>query len=154
MLRPHAALRRFPGFLMFWIGQRTASRFAQALAPTGLHPRDFGLLNVLQHETRASQLELGRILGIDPSSMVGLLDDLEARGLVERHRNPVDRRAYQLRLTDDGTAMLERGRRIAGRLQRELLAGLDPAEREELVRLLAKVADDLDREPKPADRAT
>ena len=144
MLRPHPALRRYPGFLMFWIGRRSSARFAEALAPLNLAPPHFGVLNVLHAGEPLSQQELGRNLGIDPSTMVALIDELEARGYVERRRDPGDRRAHALHLTADGRAALTRGRRAAARQQEGLLAGLDVAEREEFVRLLGKVADGLD----------
>jgi DNA-binding MarR family transcriptional regulator len=72
--------------------------------------------------------------------MVALLDELESRGLVERRRDPDDRRAYALHLTDRGREALRRGRRVAGRMQRQMLVGLDAAEQAELLRLLGKVA--------------
>jgi DNA-binding MarR family transcriptional regulator len=146
MLRPTEALRRYPGFLMFWIGRHSSARFAAALEPIGLQPRDFGLLNVLHNAGPASQQALGQTIGIDPSTMVAILDDLEQRALVERRRNAADRRAYEVHLTADGKAALRRGRRVAGRMQHELFAGLEPAEREELTRLLGKVAAAIERE--------
>jgi DNA-binding MarR family transcriptional regulator len=144
MLRPHAAVRRYPGFLMLWIGRNSSARFAKALAPLNLAPPQFGLLNVLQASEPMSQHELGKSLGIDPSTMVALIDELESRGFVERRRRPEDRRAHSVHLTDEGRAVLARGRRVAARMQEKLLARLDPAEREELTRLLGKVVDELD----------
>ena len=144
MLRPHAAVRRYPGFLMLWIGRNSSARFAEALAPLNLAPPQFGLLNVLHASESMSQQELGKSLGIDPSTMVALIDDLEARGFVERRRRPEDRRAHAVYLTDEGRTTLSRGRRVAARMQEKLLARLDPAEREELARLLNKVVDELE----------
>jgi DNA-binding MarR family transcriptional regulator len=78
--------------------------------------------------------------------MVALLDRLEERGLAHRHRDPKDRRAHLVELTDEGRAVLARGRRIAAKLQAELFASLDDREREELTRLLSKVAEGLARD--------
>jgi len=146
MIRPHEALRRYPGFLMFWIGQRTSSRFASALEPLGLHPRHFGALNVIHASEGLSQQDLGRTMGIDPSTMVFLLDELEERGLVERRRHPKDRRAYALHVTDKGEDTLKRGRRVAGRMQEDLFGHLSQQDRDDLVRILGAVARHLDEE--------
>lgn len=144
MIRPHEALLRYPGFLMFWIGRRTSSRFANALEPLGLTPRDFGVLNVVAAAGPVSQQELGQTMGIDPSTVVALIDDLESRGFVERRRHADDRRRHALHLTDEGKATLSRGRRLAARLQEQVLASLGADERDEFTRLLRKVAEALD----------
>ena len=63
-----------------------------------------------------TQQQLGRAIGMDPSSMVSTIDELEAKGWVERRRHPTDRRAYALHITDAGRETLTarppaRGRR-------------------------------------------
>ena len=68
----------------------------------------WGVLNVLDVEGAITQQSLGRSVGIDPSSMVATIDELESRGLVERRRHPSDRRAHALYLTEAGTDTLAR----------------------------------------------
>jgi DNA-binding MarR family transcriptional regulator len=89
----------------------------------------------------SSQQALADALGVHRSAMVALVDDLEARGLAERRRDPADRRAYTLHLTREGRRRFTELRAIADRQEAELLAGLEPADRRELVDLLRRVAD-------------
>jgi DNA-binding MarR family transcriptional regulator len=77
---------------------------------------------------------------MDPSSMVSTIDELEAKGLVERRPHPTDRRAYALHITDPGREALTRGRKVAGEAQRELLAPLSDVERETLQGLLLRLS--------------
>ena len=72
--------------------------------------------------------------------MVATIDELEARGLVERRRNPQDRRAHALYITDEGRRTLKQGRKVARRAQEELLAPLSPQERRQLHELLLRLA--------------
>jgi DNA-binding MarR family transcriptional regulator len=72
--------------------------------------------------------------------MVFLVDDLEARGLVERRRGETDRRSNALYLTAAGRAGLQRARTVARRNEQEISAALDPAARRELIRLLRAIA--------------
>ena len=75
-----------------------------------------------------------------PSRLVGVLDDLEGRGLVERRDSPTDRRSYALYLTEGGRKALERMRRVAYEHQDALCAALDASERAQLAGLLARIA--------------
>lgn len=114
--------------------------FAERIAEVGLTPRGWGALSVLDHEGATTQQRLGTCIGMDPSSMVATIDELEAQGLVERQRNPQDRRAHALHITAKGRRTLVAGRKIARRTQEELLAPLNPEERGQLHDLLLRVA--------------
>jgi DNA-binding MarR family transcriptional regulator len=135
----HAALTRHTGFLLSRIGMVGQRRFAERMAEIGLHPRMWGAMNVLAAEGPITQQALGQRAGIDPSSMVATIDELEAKGLVERRPHPTDRRANVLHLTETGEETLRRGRGVAARAQDELLAGLTKEERAQLHELLLKV---------------
>lgn len=137
---PHPALARNTGFLLSRIGDITRRRFAESLSPLGLTPRMFGVMNMLEAEGAITQLALCRAVGMDPSSMVGAIDELEERGLVERRRNPSDRRAHALHLTEEGLEVLGRARRVARRSQQELLGPLSDQERAQLHELLLRLA--------------
>jgi DNA-binding MarR family transcriptional regulator len=83
--------------------------------------------------------ELGEQLGIDRSTMVQLVDGLEAKGLVERQRNPADRRSYALTITPAGTEMWQRARGDVERSEDDILDGMSEEDRDALRRLLAQV---------------
>lgn len=136
----HPALSRNTGFLVSRMGLVASKRFAERIAAIGLTTRMWGALNVLDAEGPTTQHALGKSIGMDPSSMVSTIDELESRGLVERRRHPTDRRAYALHITDDGNETLARGRELAREAQDELLAPLTADERKQLRELLLKLA--------------
>jgi DNA-binding MarR family transcriptional regulator len=138
---PARALSRRAGFLLVQLGTHRHRRFAERLSPLGLHPRHFGMLSQLAVNEGQSQQALSSALGIHRSAVVALVDDLEERGLAERRRDPVDRRAYTLYLTPQGRELLARLQRIADDDEAELLAALDPSERARLIALLQRVAE-------------
>ena len=91
-----------------------------------------------------SQQELAAVLGIAPSRVVALIDDLEAIGLVERRRSTRDRRVSELYTPDAARAQLTRIRKIVRDHDRWVTAALTEAEQRQLLELLGKVA------PEPA----
>lgn len=137
----HAALVRHTGYLVSRCGAYAAKQFAERLESIGLTPRMWGALNVLDAEGPVSQHQLGRAIGMDPSSMVGTIDELEALGLVERQRHPTDRRAHALHVTAAGRKSLTRGRKLARQAQNDLLAPLSAEDRSQLHDLLLRIAE-------------
>ena len=136
----HRALVKHTGFLLARMGHVAAKRFSERIAQLGLTTRMWGALNVLDAEGETTQQFLGKCTGIDPSSMVATIDELESRGLVERRPHPSDRRAHALHLTDEGREVLACGRRLAGGAQEDLLAPLDAEQRKTLHDLLLRLA--------------
>ncbi len=136
----HEALTRHTGFLISRMGLVAQRGFAERMAEVGLTPREWGALNVLSREGAITQQSLGKCIGMDPSSMVATLDELERKGLVERRRNPQDRRAHALHMTAKGQRTLSRARELAARAQDELLAPLGADERKQLHGLLLRLA--------------
>jgi DNA-binding MarR family transcriptional regulator len=136
----HEALVKHTGFLLARIGHVAAKQFAGRLEQLELTIRMWGSLNVLEHEGAITQQTLGKCTGIDPSSMVATIDDLEAAGLVERRRHPSDRRAHALHLTERGRETLARGRALARQAQEDLLEPLNAEERKQLHDLLLRLA--------------
>ncbi|GAC1527260.1 MAG: hypothetical protein NVS2B6_14960 [Thermoleophilaceae bacterium] len=134
-------LMRFPGYLMARLGQASSRRFAQALEPEGLLPRHFGVMNIVAAHPGISQQGLRDLTAIDASSMVSLIDELEALGVAERRPNPADRRARAIFLTSAGERKLKRLRRVAGDLQRDFFGNLSEAELVTLHGLLRKLAE-------------
>lgn len=127
-------------FVLSGLGFHASQRFRARLAPLGLAARHVGLLTALAGAEGMSQQALGQHLEVPPSRMVGLVDELEARGVVERRRNPADRRAYALFLTEAGHRLLEEVAALAAEHERELCAGLTAEERETLLGLLRRMA--------------
>ena len=136
---PPEPLASAPGFLLSWNGRRIAYAFGEALAPLGLKPQHFGVLNLIATVPGSAQQELVERSMIDPSSMVAVLDELEALGLARRRPHEGDRRKHALELTDDGKRTLKRARALAARTYEEIAAPLDAEERETLQRLLRKL---------------
>ena len=136
----HPALTRNTGFLIGRMGLIASKHFGERIASLGLTTRMWGALNVLDAEGAITQHALCRAVSMDPSSMVSTIDELEAKGLVERRRSPTDRRAYALHITEHGHEILTSGRALAREAQEELLAPLTDEERAVLRELLLKLA--------------
>jgi DNA-binding MarR family transcriptional regulator len=128
-------------FLLTQLGTHAAERFGERLSGLSLTPPDAGILRLLASAPGRSQQELAAQLVISPSRMVALIDDLEQKGLLERRRNPDDRRNYALALTAEGSGALERISRIGREHEDELCAGLSADERATLARLCRKIAE-------------
>src|SRR5436853_2751292 len=128
----------FAGQLFFRLWRASHTRIAAALESLGLTPASFGLLNVLGAREGAIQQELGAAMGIDPSTMVALIDQLETAGLAKRRPRPTDRRAREVVITPKGRRALERGRRLAVQVEDEVLQGLTATERRDLLSLLRR----------------
>jgi DNA-binding MarR family transcriptional regulator len=136
----HSALLRHTGFLISRMGMVAQRQFGERMEALGLTPRMWGALNVLGAEGAITQHALGKCVGSDPSSMVSTIDELEARGLVERRRHPSDRRAHALHVTTKGRQTLARGRELAKQAQDDLLEPLNEDERAQLHELLLRIA--------------
>src|ERR687897_1554995 len=132
------AVREFAGQLLFRLWRVSHTRTAEALESLGLTTALFALLNVLGTHDGAIQQELGAAMGIDPSTMVSLIDQLEAAGLAKRRPRPTDRRAREVVITPKGRRLLKRARKVAFEAEDEVLRGLTAAERRELLRLLRR----------------
>jgi len=128
-----------PSFLLAQLGLHAAARFAERLAPLGLHPRHFGLVTHLAGGDGQTQQQLADTMGIHRNVMVGLLDDLEDRGLVQRRRHPADRRAHALHLTEAARDLLAQAQHAADEYDAELLAALDETDQARLITLLQRV---------------
>jgi DNA-binding MarR family transcriptional regulator len=136
----HRALAKHTGFLLSRMGMVAMKQFSQRLEQLGLNTRMWGALNVLDAEGAITQHMLGKSTGIDPSSMVSTIDELEKAGLVERRRHPTDRRAHALHITELGHTTLAQGRRLAKQAQEDLLAPLNADERKQLHDMLLRMA--------------
>jgi DNA-binding MarR family transcriptional regulator len=136
-----SAVAEFAGQLFFRLWRASHTRTAEALSSVDLTPALFGVLNVLGSREGAIQQQLSSDMGIDPSTMVSLIDELESKGWAARRRHPSDRRAWEVAITPQGRQALERARGLALQVQDEVLSGLSAAERRRLLALLRRALD-------------
>jgi len=104
----------------------------EALAPLGLGVKSVGALTVLRAEGPLSQRRLAERQGIDRTTMVAVVDELERLGAVERRKDPGDRRANALHITPQGRTLLTRARKAVAGAEEAFLAPLAPAEQRRL----------------------
>jgi DNA-binding MarR family transcriptional regulator len=104
----------------------------------GMRLRQFMVLSYVDRQAPARQQSLCETLMLDANNCVLLLNELEDAGWVQRRRDPDDRRRHVVELTDEGRRALARAREGQEALEGEILAGLEPAEREQLRGLLRK----------------
>jgi len=121
------------------VGRRTADT-----CMTGcLRPRQLIALNLLAERGPMTQAAMGAALSLDPSNVVGLLNELEERGFVARRRDPADRRRHIVELSQAGSGELAHTYDRLGLVEDELFKGLTAAERGTLFTLLARAVDAL-----------
>jgi DNA-binding MarR family transcriptional regulator len=128
-------------FLLKRLGFAAKDRSMAAYEQTGLHPYHYAILLVLDEGSRETQGSIADALGYDRGQLVGLLDELEDRKLVERRRDPNDRRRHLVRLTSEGTRTLGRLRALTREIEDEFLAPLSEQERADLHALLLRLAE-------------
>jgi DNA-binding MarR family transcriptional regulator len=142
-----APVTEFAGQLFFRLWRSTHTRTAEVLGSVGLTPALFALLNVIGAREGAIQQELGSALGIDRSTMVSLIDQLESAGLARRRPSVTDRRAREIAITPKGRRLLQRARGLIFQVEDEVLAGLSAGERHELLALLRRALDSAPGQP-------
>jgi DNA-binding MarR family transcriptional regulator len=137
---PPKELLSSTSFLLKRLALAVKERALDAFEPTGLSPYHHAVLALLEEEPRETQAMIADALSYDRSHLVGLLDELEERGLVERRRDPVDRRRHLVSLTPEGRRALNRLRSIVRRVDDEFFAPLDAEQRQALQALLSQLA--------------
>lgn len=126
------------GYLLKQAHARLAVEMAKALAPYRLHPRELGVMVAIEAGGReSSQMEIAERIGLDRTSMVGVVDALEEKGYVERRRSDRDRRRNVVTLTPEGERTLSAAERAREEVDRSFLEPLDPAAAAALVETLA-----------------
>lgn len=124
------------------------------LADCAVNVRELSVLFLLDGREPESQQQAAGRLGVDRTTMVGLLDGLESKGLISRQPDPADRRRNVVVLTGAGRRALKAAKAASDRAERELLADLSPTEARQLRALLARVvASSSSRSPSREDNA-
>ncbi|TMK28015.1 MAG: MarR family transcriptional regulator [Actinobacteria bacterium] len=151
-VRPPKELRSSTAHLLKRLGWAIKDRSIGAYEATGLSPYHHAVLAVLDEGPPETQAMIADALGYDRSHLVGLLDELEERGLIERRRDPSDRRRHLVKLTPEGKRTLNRFRAIAKSVDDEFFAPLDAEQREALHALLLQLASHHDPRYATAER--
>ena len=137
---PPKELRTCSSFLLKRLAFTLKDRTVAAFEPTGLSPYHYAVLALLEEDPRETQATIADALGYDRSHLVGLLDELEEQGLIERRRDPDDRRRHLVSLAPEGQRALKRLRSISKQVEDEFFAPLDAEQRATLQSLLLELA--------------
>lgn len=146
-------LDTMPGHYVRRLQQIAVALFLQETAEYGLTPVQYAALQTVSNTPDVDQRTLARSIGHDTTTIGGVIDRLEARGLLIRKTTPDDRRVRLLAITDEGKALLDAVAPSVLRAQARILAPLPAREREEFMRMLRKLVDannDLSRAPSEA----
>ena len=133
-------LTRYTGFLVAKAHQRMFSMFHEECQKVGLDVPGPGILHLLDQDGPTSQQQLGRVLRIDRTTMVKLVDALESRKLAVRRDHPEDRRAYLVEITPAGRKALLAIQKAAEKMEADLLAQFTEPERKIIRRALLTLA--------------
>src|SRR5262245_13657988 len=128
-------------FLIKRLANAAKERAMKSYEELGMHPYHYAILLVLadgSHETKGSSADA---LGYDRGQLVGLLDELEELGLVERRRDPADRRRHIVQMTPEGRSTLRRLRALSRRNEDAFLEPLSEQQRADLLELLQLLAE-------------
>jgi DNA-binding MarR family transcriptional regulator len=133
-----------PGLLGYALRSTQSAVFADfaatfARAGEDLTPGEFGLLVLVERNAGLSQMALARALGIDRSTLVPILDRLQERGFLVRHRSPTDGRTHALALTPAGEKALARFARLVQLHEKRIASHLSASEIKTFIALLDKV---------------
>lgn len=131
-------LGRWTATLLSRAAQRMREDFESRIAPLGLRSKHYGALALLQNGP-LTQVEIGRNLWVDRTTMVGIIDDLTSLELVAREKHPEDRRAHAVTLTPKGFEILKSATQHVEATETECFGLLSSAERAQLRALLQKM---------------
>jgi DNA-binding MarR family transcriptional regulator len=137
---PLPAIRSLPSWLLGRAAARGRSLVAEALAAEGMKMWHHVVLSAVRDLAPVAQADLGRSVRLDPKDLVGILNDLQAQGLVVRAPDPNDRRKNAVSLTDAGVRLLKRCEKVAREANDALLAPLSAAERDRFMDLLIRIS--------------
>ena len=124
------------GFLMADVSRQMRRRFDERARTSGATGTQWRTLKILERSEGINQGQLAEMIEVEPITACRMIDRLEESGLVERRRDPADRRAWQIFLTDKSRPVLAELHIVAAAMIEDLLHGLDTRQREELIATL------------------
>ena len=133
------ALENFIGFELRRAYNASARKFVEIMASLSLKPGQYSLMLAIERMPGETQSAIARLLSIDRSTMVPLLNQLERKGFVERVRRSDDRRAHALQLTRRGAAILDKSRELIELHERTITRGFTPEECQALLAGLKRI---------------
>lgn len=138
---PHRSmeLNALPGHCARRLQQIAVALFMQEAGEAGVTPVQFAVLQALAHQAGIDQRTLARVVSFDTSTIGGVIDRLEARGVLTRSHCDGDRRVRLLHLTPDGKALLESLTPSMQRTQKRILEPLSATERKDFMRMMQLV---------------
>ena len=139
-VKPPRELVSSSSFLLKRLGFAVKDRVSDAFEDAGSSAYHYAVLAVLEEGDRETQATIADALAYDRSYLVGLLDELEERGLIERRRDPGDRRRHIVRVTPAGKKTLARLRAVHEKVDDAFFAPLSADERKTMHALLLRLA--------------
>jgi DNA-binding MarR family transcriptional regulator len=133
-----------PAFLLARLGVGLKMRAFKEFEQVGFSPYHYSVLALLDEGARETQATIADALQLDRSMLVGILDTLEEKNLIERRRDTTDRRRHLVSMTAAGKRQLARLRIIVQEVEDEFLAPLDTETRATLHRTLLTLAENTD----------
>lgn len=125
--------------LLARLGRRASEFFREALKPTELRQRHFATLRELR-DGPLTQQRLGEAIGVDPTQLVGFLNELESENLIRRRRDPADRRRHIVEMSELGCSRLASADDAIGSIDDRLMGALAPEDRARFIRALQQLA--------------
>lgn len=133
-------LPEYVGFVLRRVQSQVFADFIQSLNELDLRPAQFAILEAVDANPGMTQSDAGAMLGIQKANMVGLIAELERRGMIVRRRSPRDRRSYALHLLAEGGRLLRRARRLRDAQEARIANHLGQESRDRLLALLTRLA--------------
>ena len=134
-----AELENYPGYHIRRLQQIAVAVFMEETEEFGVTPVQYAALSAVLRQPGIDQRTLARNIGFDTSTIGGVIDRLERRGLIERRPHPSDGRAMGVHLTPEGVALTQQAEKTAAQLEQDATSRLTAAERKTLIRLLQKI---------------
>lgn len=142
-------------YLLTVAQHEVSQTFAERLSPFRITPGQYGVLNCLWQNGSCTPKEIAQTLHLENSTISGVLDRMQKRGLIDRVVDPNDRRSVQVVASEEGRAMRDGVLRVIAELNGEVLGGLSPEERAVLLDCLRRIGkvDRPEDAPSPSPKA-
>jgi len=141
------------GFLLSDVSRLLRRRFDERARASGASVAQWRVLKILERQPGLNQGQIAELLEVEPITCCRMIDRMEEAGLVERRRDPADRRAWRIHLTDTSTPVLADLHILAGEMIEDALHGLNPAERDALNASLQTIRSNLTNAPESKEAA-